>query len=68
MHLKKLDDAFATFKTLADAEPSPALLNNLGVVQLRRGVPQAPGGQPEYFFDKAATADRDDEDFLFNLG
>ncbi len=68
LHLKKLDDAFATFKTLADAEPSPALLNNLGVVQLRRGVPQAPGGQAEYFFDKAATADRDDEDFLFNLG
>ena len=66
LNLKKFDDAFATFKALADAEPSPALLNNLGVVQLRRGGTQA--GQPEYFFNKAADADPDEEDFLFNLG
>ena len=66
LHLKKYDEAFATFKALADAEPSPALLNNLGVVQLRRGT--TPAGQPEYFFNKAADADPDDEDFLFNLG
>ena len=67
LNLKKYDDAFATFKALADADPSPALLNNLGVVQLRRGgTPQ--GGQPAYFFNKAADADPDDEDFLFNLG
>jgi tetratricopeptide (TPR) repeat protein len=67
LNLKKLDEAFATFSALADADPSPALLNNLGVVQLRRGgTPQA--GQPAYFFNKAAAADPDDEDFLFNLG
>ena len=67
LNLKKYDDAFATFTALAEAEPSPALLNNLGVVQLRRGgAPQA--GQPAYFFNKAADADPDDEDFLFNLG
>ena len=67
LYLKKLDDAFATFKALADAETSPAVLNNLGVIQLRRGgSPQ--GGQPAYFFTKAADADPDDEDFLFNLG
>ena len=66
LNLKKFDDAFATFKALADAEPSPALLNNLGVVELRRGGTQA--GQPEYFFNKAADADPDEEDFLFNLG
>ena len=65
--LKKFDDAFATFKALADADPSPAVLNNLGVVQLRRGgAPQT--GQPAYFFNKAADADPDDEDYLFNLG
>jgi tetratricopeptide (TPR) repeat protein len=65
--LKKSDDAFATFKALADADPAPAVLNNLGVVQLRRGgAPQ--GGQPTYFFNKAAESDPDDEDFLFNLG
>lgn len=67
LSLKKFDDAFATFKALADAEPSPALLNNLGVVQLRRGG-SSPAGQPAYFFTKAADADPDDEDFLFNLG
>ena len=56
LNLKKYDDAFATFKALADVDPSPALLNNLGVVQLRRGgTPQ--GGQPAYFFNKAAEAD-----------
>lgn len=67
LQLKKFGDAFATFKALADAVPSPALLNNLGVVQLRRGgSPQS--GQPAYFFNKAAEADPDDQDFLFNLG
>ncbi len=67
LNLKKYDEAFATFSALAAVDPSPALLNNLGVVQLRRGgAPQ--GGQPTYFFNKAAEADRDDEDLLFNLG
>jgi tetratricopeptide (TPR) repeat protein len=67
LNLKKYDEAFNTFKALADVEPSPAILNNLGVVQLRRGgTPQ--GGQPAYFFKTAADADPDDEDFLFNLG
>jgi tetratricopeptide (TPR) repeat protein len=67
LNLKKYDDAFTTFKALADTDPSPALLNNLGVVQLRRGG-TAQTGQPVYFFNKAADADPDDEDFLFNLG
>ena len=67
LNLKKYDDAFTTFKALADSDASPALLNNLGVIQLRRGgTPQ--GGQPQYFFNKAAEADPDEEDFLFNLG
>jgi tetratricopeptide (TPR) repeat protein len=67
LYLKKFDDAFATFKALADADPSSAVLNNLGVVQLRRGG-VVPSGQPAYFFNKAADIDPDDEDFLFNLG
>src|SRR3954462_14009007 len=65
--LKKYDDAFATFKALADAQPSPSALNNLGVVQLRRGA-TAPAEQAEEFFTRAADADPDEEDFLFNLG
>jgi tetratricopeptide (TPR) repeat protein len=66
LSLKKYDEAFATFKALSDADASPALLNNLGVIQLRRGG--ALQGAPQYFFNKAADADPDEEDFLFNLG
>lgn len=65
--LKKYDDAYETFKALADAQPSAPVLNNLGVVQLRRGG-SAQAGQPTYFFTKAADADPDDPDYFFNLG
>jgi tetratricopeptide (TPR) repeat protein len=68
LYLKKFDAAFDEFKALADSDPSAAVLNNLGVVQLRRGVGTTQGGQPAYFFKKAADTDPDDEDFLFNLG
>jgi tetratricopeptide (TPR) repeat protein len=67
LYIKKLDDAFATFKALADERATPAVLNNLGVVQLRRGAtPQT--GLSTYYFTKAAQADPDDEDDVFNLG
>ncbi len=65
--LEKYDDAYAAFKGLADAQPSGAVLNNLGVIQLRRGG-NAQQGQPIYFFKKAADADPDDPDYFFNLG
>lgn len=65
--LRKLDDAFATYKTLADEDGTPTVINNLGIVQLRRGGnPQS--GLPTYYFDKAAKADPDDHDYFFNLG
>jgi tetratricopeptide (TPR) repeat protein/TolB-like protein len=65
--LKKYDDAFATFKALADQQATPTVLNNLGVVQLRRGsTPQT--GLPSYYFNKAVEADPDDPDYFFNLG
>src|SRR5262245_1960224 len=67
IYLKKYDEAFATFKALADAQPTPNVLNNLGIVQLRRGgTPQ--NGQPTYYFNKAADGDPDDPDYAFNLG
>jgi tetratricopeptide (TPR) repeat protein len=67
LHLKKYDEAFATFKALADVQPTPTVLNNLGVVQLRRGAtPQT--GVPSYYFTKAAEADPGDPDYVFNLG
>jgi tetratricopeptide (TPR) repeat protein len=65
--LEKYDDAYQTFKRLADAQSSAPVLNNLGVVQLRRGG-SAEAGQPAYFFNKAAEADPDDPDYFFNLG
>jgi tetratricopeptide (TPR) repeat protein len=65
--IKKYDDAFATFKALADAQPTATVMNNLGVVQLQRGgAPQS--GQPAYYFKKAADADPGDPDYFFNLG
>ena len=67
LHLKKYDEAFTTFRTLADAQPTPTVLNNLGVVQLRRGATQQ-SGLPTYYFTKAAEADPGDADYVFNLG
>jgi tetratricopeptide (TPR) repeat protein len=67
LNLKKYDDAFATFKALADAEPAASVLNNLGVVQMGRGVP-AQSGAPTFYFNKAAEADPGDPDYVFNLG
>jgi tetratricopeptide (TPR) repeat protein len=67
LSLQRLDDAFAAFKAMADADPVATVLNNLGVVQLQRGgTPQS--GDPTYFFTKAADADPDDPDYFFNLG
>lgn len=67
LYLHRLDEAYATFKALADAQPTAAVLNNLGIVQLRRGAtPQT--GAATYFFTKAAEADPEDEDYVFNLG
>ncbi len=71
LNLKKYDEALATFKAIAEHDPSGPVLNNLGVIQLRRGgTPQGavPGGQATYFFDKAAAADATDADYFFNLG
>ena len=59
LSLKKLDDAFATYKGLAAQEPTATILNNLGIVQIRRGG-NSQSGVPAYYFDKAAKADPDD--------
>ena len=67
LSLKKFDEAFAIFKALADARPTPNVLNNLGVIQMRR-TPTAQTGQPTYYFNRAAEADRTDPDYFFNLG
>lgn len=66
IQLSRYDDAFATFRALADEHADARVLNNLGVIQLRRrGTTQ---GVPTYFFNKATEADPAEADYFFNLG
>lgn len=65
--LKQYDEAFATLTSLDAGGPTPSVLNNLGVVQIRRNA-NPDSGKPIYFLTKAAQADPDDPDVLFNLG
>ncbi len=67
LNLQRYDDAFQTFKALADGRSTPAVLNNLGVIQLRRGS-TAQSGSPTYYFNRAADADTTEPDYFFNLG
>lgn len=67
LSLEQYDEAFAILKSLHEAAPDPAILNNLGVIQLRHGA-QPDAGKPVYYFTKAAEADPDNPDLLFNLG
>jgi Flp pilus assembly protein TadD len=64
--LAKYDEAFAVLKDMQQEPGQAAVLNNLGVVQMRRGAPA--DGKPTYFLTKAAEASPDDPDVLFNLG
>jgi Flp pilus assembly protein TadD len=66
MELKQFDEAFAVLKAMNEVEPSAAIFNNLGVIQMRRGAVDT--GRPTYFLTKAAEAEPDDPDILFNLG
>jgi tetratricopeptide (TPR) repeat protein len=67
IQLKRLDDAFATLKTLADRSPSATLMNTIGVIQMRRPVtPQT--GRATYYFNQAVKLEQDDPDYYFNLG
>jgi tetratricopeptide (TPR) repeat protein/TolB-like protein len=67
IQLKRLDDAFAMLKTLADRAPSATLMNNLGVIQLRRPA-TSQAGNASYYFNEAVKLDPDDPDYYFNLG
>lgn len=65
--LKQYDEAFTLLNQLQDSSPDPAVMNNLGIVQLRRGAtPET--GKATYFFTKAAERDPENADLLFNLG
>ena len=75
LELKRYDEAFAAFKAWTEAAgvsttPAPgtgAALNNLGVIQIRRGAtPET--GLATFYLTKATDADPADADYLFNLG
>jgi Tfp pilus assembly protein PilF len=67
LQLNRLDDAFATLRTLADRAASATVMNNIGVIQLRRpATPQT--GRATYYFNQALKLDQDDPDYYFNLG
>ena len=70
LELKRYDEALGLLKTLSESAPdqagTAAVLNNLGVLVLRRGAtPQT--GSPAYYLTKATDADPD-PDYMFNLG
>jgi tetratricopeptide (TPR) repeat protein len=66
LNLERYDDAFSTFTALAETEASANVLNNLGVVHLRRNPSRA--GDSAYYFRRAAEADIAQPDYFFNLG
>ncbi|MCM3878888.1 MAG: tetratricopeptide repeat protein [Vicinamibacterales bacterium] len=67
IQLTRLEDAFATLKTLGEKTPRATIMNNIGVIQMRRAAtPQ--GGKASYYFNQAIKLDETDPDYCFNLG
>jgi tetratricopeptide (TPR) repeat protein len=67
MSLKQYDEAFGTLKALSNERQTAAVLNNLGVIQLRRGGTPSTGFAT-YYFSNAFEADQSEPDYCFNLG
>jgi tetratricopeptide (TPR) repeat protein/TolB-like protein len=71
IELKRYDEGLTLLKALLDATPSDAsanaaIMNNLGVLLLRRG-PSPQTGTPVYYLTKATDVEPD-PDYMFNLG
>lgn len=67
IRLARNEAASARLKILQSQVPSAGVLNNLGIVQLRRGA-MSTTGRATYFFDQAVKLVPDDADHAFNLG
>jgi tetratricopeptide (TPR) repeat protein len=65
--LGQYEEAFDALQQLNRAKPDPAILNNMGVVQIRRPAIGS-GAKPAYYFSEASKLDPEDSDFFFNLG
>ena len=68
LHLGQYQQAFDALAALQAEAPDAALLNDLGVVQLRRPERTASGRTPADYFSDAAELDPADSDLFFNLG
>jgi tetratricopeptide (TPR) repeat protein len=67
IQLKQYDEAFQLLKALADESATAAILNNMGVVQSRRGgVPTS--GRASFYFARSMDVEPGDPDVAFNLG
>jgi tetratricopeptide (TPR) repeat protein len=67
LNLAQYQPAFEVLSELNEARTDPAILNNLGIVQLRR-PPGASSASAASFFRSAIQADPADSDLFFNLG
>ena len=65
--LKRYDEALNTLKELQNSTRAAAVLNAMGVVQLRRGA-TSQAGRAVYYFSQASQLDPADPDYFFNLG
>ncbi len=66
LHLAQYEPALTALTSLNGARSDPAILNNIGIVQLRR--PGAGAGNSVAYFRDATLADNTDADLFFNLG
>lgn len=67
LRLARDSSAFSRLTALQKDSLSPAVLNNLGVAQLRRGT-TPDTGRATYYFNEALKIAPDDPDHAFNLG
>jgi tetratricopeptide (TPR) repeat protein len=67
LQLTQYDQALTALNELNASRPDPALLNNIGIVQLRRPAGAASNAAAS-FFRLATEADNADSDLFFNLG
>ena len=68
VQLGRYEEAFNTLTELNRGRTDGSLLNNLGVVQLRRPVVGATGPRAVTYFSDAVAVGGGDSDLLFNLG
>jgi Flp pilus assembly protein TadD len=68
LNLGQYQAAFTAFIDLNQQSPDAALINNLGIVQLRRPTGTRQQGRPVQFFEQALKIDPADSDLFFNIG